>query len=492
MNSNTLQSIIKSQMDDEPIKPQEVGIVISVFKGVVIAEGLNEVMYGEKVKFENNKEGMVFFLGEDHIKILLIQDSTGIGEGGIIFRTQKLFFVPVPSNLNVLLGQIWETNDLINNYHGMECEEKPIDICPPGVMERDAVVKTLHTGITAIDALIPIGRGQRELIVGDISCGKTSLAIDMIINQKNNVKKVYCIYVGIGQKASSIKRVEEILREKEAMTYTTIITANASHTAACQYITPYLAMTIAEAFKNQNEDVLIIFDDLTQHAVAYREINLIMRNIPGREAYSGDIFYIHARLLERAGNFLRKGSITAIPIVSTHDISSYIPTNIISITDGQIFLDGELFQRGQKPAINIGISVSRLGGAVQSKIMKKVCQSLKIDLAAAEELENFLQFSTDVDEGTSKIVQKGKDIKTILRQLTCSPVALWQQIVMLLGVMNNLIANIDYHSFHNIFDYIKQKHSSLINSINNDMDVNDTIANIEEIIRGISQSKKED
>ena len=482
MSNHLLETIIKNQLKDLEVA-REVGLVISVFSGVVIAEGLKDVMYGEKVKFDDDKEGLVFFLAEDHVKILVIQDYTTIGEGHMVYRTHKLFFVPIPKNIHTLMGNSWETLNLINNYHKEECEEMPIDIAPPSIMERDFVTTALHTGILALDALIPIGLGQRELIIGNLGSGKSALAMDIIIAQKYNKKKVYCIYVGIGQKASSIKRVEEILEKNGAMKYTMIINANASHSAATQYITPYLAVTIAEYLKNQGEDVLIIFDDLTQHAIAYREINLLIKNIPGREAYSGDIFYIQARLLERCGNFLHKGSITGIPLVSTYDVTSYIPTNIISITDGQIFLDNNLFYKGQKPAINIGISVSRLGGSVQSKTMKSVCKSLKIDLAAAEELESFLQFTTDIDVETQKIIQKGKDIKSILKQNTCSPYELWQEIVMLVGVMQNLINNINKDTFPPLFEIIKNKHQDLIINIEKDEKISETLQKIEEIIK---------
>lgn len=490
MNKHTLEAIIQKEIDSvDNASPLEVGVVISVFNGIVIAEGLNDVMYGEKVIFDNKKEGMVFHLAEDHVKILVIDDSNDIAENDIIYRTNKLFFIPIPKNINSLFGHTWETTDLTKS-NSKEYIERPIDVAAPGIMERDFVKDSLHTGVTAIDALIPIGKGQRELIVGNMSSGKTSLALDIIVSQKHSVKKVYCIYVGIGQKASSIKRVEEILQASGAMKHTMIITANASHTITAQYITPYVAMTIAEYLKEQGEDVLIIFDDLSQHAIAYRAINLLIKNIPGREAYSGDIFYIHARLLERCGNFLNSGSITGIPIVSTYDISGYIPTNIISITDGQIFLDNELFYRGQKPAINIGISVSRLGGAVQSKFMKKICSSLKIDLASAEELESFAQFATDIDKGTKKIIQKGKDIKAILKQRTCSPYELWQQIVMLISIMKNLITNVDANTYTPIFENIKRQHLSVINNINNDVEIDSTIQKIEEIINAVKCHQK--
>jgi F-type H+-transporting ATPase subunit alpha len=488
MNINTLEALIKNQVNSNQNFSQEVGVVISVFNNIVIGEGLPNIKYGEKVNFDNGSEGMVFFLGEDHIKILVMDKVESIKEGTLINGTGKLFYVSIPHDFKKLFGEIWEINDLIKNiYEDGEC--RPIDVAATGVIERDFVTESLHTGVLAIDGLIPIGKGQRELIIGGLNTGKSALAIDMIISQKNNIKKVYCIYVTIGQKASSVKRLEEILQQEGVMFYTMIIAANASHSAPLQYITPYLAMTIAEYIKDQGEDVLIIFDDLTQHAIAYREINLLIKNIPGREAYSGDIFYIHARLLERCGNFLKGGSITGIPIVSTHDVSSYIPTNIISITDGQIFLDENLFNKGAKPAINIGISVSRLGGSVQSKFMKKVCSSLKIDLASSEELEGFLQFTSDVDEETKKIINKGRSIKNILKQKTCEPYELWQEIVILYIVMNNLIENPDKKIFSEVFNRVK-KNSHIINNINKDILIQETLLELEGIIHGISSIKK--
>jgi F-type H+-transporting ATPase subunit alpha len=489
MNINTLEALIKKQINNNENLSTEVGIVVSVFNNIVIANGLPNIKYGEKVTFDNGSEGMVFFLEEDHIKILVMDNVESIKEGTLITSTGKLFYVSIPHDFKKLFGGIWETNDLIKNIYE-EGELRPIDICPNSIMERDFVKDPLHTGVLAIDGLIPIGKGQRELIIGGLNTGKSALALDMIISQKNNIKKVYCIYVTIGQKASSVKRLEEILQKEGGMSYTMIIAANASYSAPLQYITPYLAMTIAEYIKDQGHDVLIIFDDLTQHAIAYREINLLIRNIPGREAYSGDIFYIHARLLERCGNFLKGGSITGIPIVSTHDVTSYIPTNIISITDGQIFLDGDLFNKGQKPAINIGISVSRLGGSVQSKFMKKVCSSLKIDLASSEELEGFLQFTSDIDEQTKKIINKGKSIKSILKQKTCEPYELWQQIIILFIVMNDLVLNPNKQIFHEIFHLIKTKYSHIIININKDLLITETLAELEGIIYGISHPQK--
>ena len=418
-----------------------------------------------------------------------MDEVESIKEGTLVNPTGKLFYVSIPYDFKKLFGNIWETADLIKNiYEDGEC--RPIDISAIGVIDRDFVKEPLYTGVLAIDALTPIGRGQRELIIGGLNTGKSALAIDMIISQKNNIKKVYCIYVTIGQKASSVKRLEEILQQEGAMSYTMIIAANASYSAPLQYITPYLAMTIAEYIKDQGHDVLIIFDDLTQHAIAYREINLLIKNIPGREAYSGDIFYIHARLLERCGNFMKGGSITGIPILSTHDFSSYIPTNVISITDGQIFLDGDLFNKGQKPAINIGISVSRLGGAVQSKFMKKVCSSLKLDLASSEELEGFSQFTSDIDEQNKKIINKGKSIKNILKQKTCHPYELWEQIIILHIVMNSLIENPNKIIFNEVFTVVKRKYSHIINNINKDMLINETLEELKEIIHGITTNQK--
>jgi F-type H+-transporting ATPase subunit alpha len=489
MNINALEAIISNEINNKKIIDEEIGIVISVFNNIVIAEGLPNCIYGEKVIFENGSEGVVHFLGEDLIKILVIDNIETIKEGFTIKGTGKLFYVSIPKDFIKLFNNIWELTDLIN-FKDENIENRPIDIIAPGVIERDFVKESLHTGVLLIDSLIPIGKGQRELIIGNINSGKSALSLDMIISQKKNSKKVYCIYVAIGQKASSVKRTEEILQQQDAMNYTMIITANASHSSTAQYIAPYLAMTIAEFIKDEGHDVLVIFDDLTQHAIAYREINLLLKNIPGREAYSGDIFYIHARLLERCGKFKKGGSITGIPIVSTHDIASYIPTNIISITDGQIFLDNDLFNKGQKPAVNIGISVSRLGGAVQSKFMKKVCSSLKIDLASSEELEKFLQFSSDVDEVTKKIIEKGRNIKNIFKQKTATPYELWEEIVILYVLKNDLIENANKNIFYEIFQIIKKKHFNIINNINKDILIDATLKELKDIIYGISNTKK--
>lgn len=476
MNNHSLEEIIRKNLNQEP---KEIGTVISVFNNIVIADGLINVMMGEKVIFQNEQIGLIFYIGEDLIKILVINECKNISAGDFIYRTKDLFSINIPKNINSFFNKIWEINELIQ-LNSSDGKNKNIDIVPLGIMERKPVNSPLFTGITLIDALIPIGKGQRQLILGNIGVGKTSIALDMIIQQKFNVKKVFCIYVGIGQKASSIKRVEEILIEKNAMEYTMILTANAADTAPAQYILPYIAVTIGEYLRDLNEDVLIIFDDLSSHAIAYREINLLLKNTPGREAYSGDIFFLHARLLERGGNFLNKGSITMIPILSTYDISSYISTNIISITDGQIYLDNNLFYKGQKPAINIGISVSRLGGAVQPKYMKSVAKSLKIDLSSSEELESFLQFTSDVDENTKKIVEKGRNIKKIFSQKNGETYLLWQQIILLLGVTKFNLT--DKKIYEKIFSYIKKNYNNIISEINQDENVENNLKKIEEII----------
>lgn len=488
MNINAVESIITGKINNK-ILNQDIGIVISVFNNIVIAEGLSCGLYGEKVTFNNNIEGVIYFLEENLVKILIISDSDFIKEGDVVYSTGRLFYVPIPKEFKCLFNNTWELNDLLMAKYD-EYDEKPIDIIAPGIIERDFVKESLHTGVLLVDSLIPIGKGQRELIIGNSNSGKSALALDMIVSQKSNKKIVYCIYVAIGQKASTVKRIQEILQKENAMEYTMIITANASHSATAQYMIPYVAMTIAEYLKNKMYDVLVIFDDLTQHAIAYREINLLLKNIPGREAYSGDIFYIHARLLERCGNFKNKGSITGIPIVSTHDVTSYIPTNIISITDGQIFLDNELFNKGQKPAINIGISVSRLGGAVQGKFMKKVCSSLKIDLACSEELEKFLQFSSDVDEVTQKIIDKGRNIKKFFKQKTCQPYKLWEEIVILFILTNELIKDINLNIFTDIFTKLENQYSHIIDNITKDQLVDETLKQLKDIIYGIINTKK--
>lgn len=425
----------------------EVGTVIQVGDGIALVYGLEEVMAGEVVVFENGVKGTVLNLDQHHVGVVILGEFKDIREGETVRRTGEVLSVPCSSSL---LGRVVNPiGEPIDGKGRLEADKwYPIEREAPRIIERDFVRTPLETGIKAIDALVPIGRGQRELIVGDRQTGKTSLAIDTIIHQKG--KDVICIYVAIGQKASSIASIVQELEQEGAMAYTLVVAATASDPAPLLYISPYSGCAMGEYFMDQGKDVLIIYDDLTKHAVAYREISLLLKRPPGREAYPGDVFYLHSRLLERASKVeaaLGGGSITALPIVETQagDISSYIPTNVISITDGQIFLETDLFNEGVRPAINPGVSVSRVGGNAQFPALKQVAASLRIDLAQYRELEAFSQFSTDLDPETQKKLTRGQRLVEILVQPNYAPIGVEDQVVSLyaanLGVFDAISIN---------------------------------------------------
>ena len=425
----------------------EVGTVIQVGDGIALVYGLEEVMAGEVVVFENGVKGTVLNLDQHHVGVVILGEFKDIREGETVRRTGEVLSVPCSSSL---LGRVVNPiGEPIDGKGRLEADKwYPIEREAPRIIERDFVRTPLETGIKAIDALVPIGRGQRELIVGDRQTGKTSLAIDTIIHQKG--KDVICIYVAIGQKASSIASIVQELEQEGAMAYTLVVAATASDPAPLLYISPYSGCAMGEYFMDQGKDVLIIYDDLTKHAVAYREISLLLKRPPGREAYPGDIFYLHSRLLERASKVeaaLGGGSITALPIVETQagDISSYIPTNVISITDGQIFLETDLFNEGVRPAINPGVSVSRVGGNAQFPALKQVAASLRIDLAQYRELEAFSQFSTDLDPETQKKLTRGQRLVEILVQPNYAPIGVEDQVVSLyaanLGIFDAISIN---------------------------------------------------
>ncbi len=425
----------------------EVGTVIQVGDGIALVYGLEEVMAGEVVVFENGVKGTVLNLDQHHVGVVILGEFKDIREGETVRRTGEVLSVPCSSSL---LGRVVNPiGEPIDGKGRLEADKwYPIEREAPRIIERDFVRTPLETGIKAIDALVPIGRGQRELIVGDRQTGKTSLAIDTIIHQKG--KDVICIYVAIGQKASSIASIVQELEQEGAMAYTLVVAATASDPAPLLYISPYSGCAMGEYFMDQGKDVLIIYDDLTKHAVAYREISLLLKRPPGREAYPGDVFYLHSRLLERASKVeaaLGGGSITALPIVETQagDISSYIPTNVISITDGQIFLETDLFNEGVRPAINPGVSVSRVGGNAQFPALKQVAASLRIDLAQYRELEAFSQFSTDLDPETQKKLTRGQRLVEILVQPNYAPIGVEDQVVSLyaanLGIFDAISIN---------------------------------------------------
>ena len=411
----------------------EGGTVISAADGVVDVKGMDQAVYGEIVTFDNGAKGMVESVEPDHLGIMLFDKIEEVGVGTLVTRSGKRAGIPVGDGF---LGRVISPlGEPIDGKGPIEAESyNPIEKQAPGILERQSVDTPLHTGILAIDSMFPIGRGQRELIIGDRQTGKTSIATDAILNQKD--KDVLCIYVAIGQKASSIARVAGDLQKHGAMSYTTIVAATASDSAPLQYIAPYAGTALAEYFMGKGKSVLIVYDDLSKHAVAYRAISLLLRRSPGREAYPGDVFYLHSRLLERSCRMrddLGGGSITALPIVETQagDVSAYIPTNVISITDGQIFLESALFNAGNRPAVNVGLSVSRVGGAAQTKAMKKANANLRIELAQYKDMESFAQFSSDLDAETRRQLDHGKALMEMLKQPLYQPKSDAEQVVLL-------------------------------------------------------------
>ena len=415
-----LISLFKTSVNEWEAKtrPEEEGIVKTVGDGIVVAEGLPSIQYGEIVIFESGVKGMVQDLRRDEVGIILFGDDSRVVEGSRVRRTKKTAGIPVG---DAYLGRVIDAlGNPIDGFGPVKSSGyRPVETPAPGIIDRQSVNEPMNTGILSIDSMFPIGRGQRELIIGDRQTGKTAIAIDTILNQKDT--GVICIYVAIGQKSSSVAQLVGTLKKKGAMDYTIVVAASASETAPIQYIAPYAGVTLAEYFMYQGKDVLIVYDDLSKHAIAYRALSLLLERSPGREAYPGDVFYLHSRLLERSARLsdeLGGGSITALPIVETQagDVSAYIPTNIISITDGQIFLESDLFFAGQRPAVNVGLSVSRVGGAAQTKALKKAAGSIRLDLAQYREMEIFTQFSSDLDETTKRQLNYGQGLMRLLRQ----------------------------------------------------------------------------
>ena len=426
---------LKTRIEDyKPAQTsEEGGVVIASADGIVQVEGMDKAVYGEIVTFENGAKGMVESVDPGKLGIMLFDGAETVGVGTLVTRSGKRAGIPVGEGF---LGRVIDPlGEPIDGKGPVEAEGyNPIEKQAPGILERQSVDTPLHTGILAIDSMFPIGRGQRELIIGDRQTGKTSIAADAILNQKDT--GVLCIYVAIGQKASSIARVAEDLKKHGAMSYTTIVAATASDSAPLQYIAPYAGTALAEYFMDKGKSVLIVYDDLSKHAVAYRAISLLLRRSPGREAYPGDVFYLHSRLLERSCRMrddLGGGSITALPIVETQagDVSAYIPTNVISITDGQIFLESALFNAGNRPAVNVGLSVSRVGGAAQTKAMKKANANLRIELAQYKDMESFAQFSSDLDAETRRQLEHGKALMEMLKQPLYQPKSDAEQVVIL-------------------------------------------------------------
>lgn len=447
INPDEIISILKEEIKnyDEISKDQEVGTVISVGDGIATVYGIDHAMYGEVVTFENGLKGMVQDVRANSMGCILFGKDTGIKEGTKVARTGKQAGIPVGDRF---IGRIVNAlGEPIDGKGEIQAEEyRPIENPAPGIIDRKSVTVPLETGILSIDSMFPIGRGQRELIIGDRQTGKTSIATDTIINQKG--KDVICIYVAIGQKASTVAKVVSNLEKYGAMEYTTVFSATASDCAPLQYIAPYAGTALAEYFMYQGKDVLIVYDDLSKHAVAYRALSLLLERSPGREAYPGDVFYLHSRLLERSSRLSEEaggGSITALPIIETQagDVSAYIPTNVISITDGQIFLESDLFFSGMRPAVNVGLSVSRVGGAAQTKAMKKASGSVRIDLAQYREMEVFTQFSSDLDEATTAQLKYGSCLMELLKQPLCSPLSLHQQVITLCVATHKLMVDVE-------------------------------------------------
>ena len=446
LNPKEITALIKEQIKnyESRVTLDETGIVTSIGDGIAEIYGLQNCLNGELVEFENGVYAMAQNLEADSVGVVMLGEADDIKEGSKVKRTGKVVSVPVGE---ALLGRVVNAlGQPIDGKGAVETSEfRPIESPAPGIIERKSVNVPLETGIKAIDSMIPIGRGQRELIIGDRQTGKTAIAIDTIINQKG--KDVLCIYVAIGQKRSTVAQVVNTLTVNGAMDYSIIVSATASELAPLQYIAPYTGCAMGEYFMNKGKDVLIIYDDLSKHAVAYRALSLLLKRPPGREAYPGDVFYLHSRLLERAANLSEEaggGSLTALPIIETQagDVSAYIPTNVISITDGQIFLESDLFYSGVRPAVNPGISVSRVGGNAQTKAMKKVAGSLKLAYSQYRELQSFAQFGSDLDKDTKDTLAKGERIVEVLKQGQNAPISTEHQVAIIYSVVHNLLADV--------------------------------------------------
>ena len=469
ISATDIISIIQGEIEninwDE--ESRETGEVIWVGDGIVTVYGIDHAMYGEIVAFENGVKGLVQDVRQNEIGIILFGRDTGIKEGTKVVRTKKKAGIPVgDAFVGRVINALGEPID--GNGDVKEDDYRPIEQEAPGIIDRQSVDTPMETGILSIDSMFPIGRGQRELIIGDRQTGKTSIATDTIINQRG--KDVICIYVAIGQKASTVAKIVNTLKKHDAMDYSIVVSSTASDPASLQYIAPYAGTAMAEYFMHKGKDVLIVYDDLSKHAVAYRAISLLLERSPGREAYPGDVFYLHSRLLERSSHLSDKlggGSITALPIIETQagDVSAYIPTNVISITDGQIFLESNLFNAGMRPAVNVGLSVSRVGGAAQTKAMKKASGSIRIDLAQYREMEVFTQFASDLDDATKAQLQHGKALMELLKQPLSHPLSMHEQVLTLCmatdGVFDKIPTRQVKQYQKDILDFMDLKHPEI-------------------------------
>ena len=513
-----VSAILKQQLTNFETKAtlNEVGTVLQVGDGIARVYGLSNVQYGELVEFEDGLEGIVLNLEEDNVGVVLLGASTAIREGSTVKRTERIASLKTGEGI---VGRVVDTlGNPIDGKGPIEgtTYEMPLERRAPGVIYREPVTEPLQTGIKSIDAMIPVGRGQRELIIGDRQTGKSTVALDTILNQKEFFdagEPVYCIYVAIGQKASTVAAIANMLEEKGAMAYTTIVAANASDPAAMQVYAPFAGAAIGEFFRDTGRPALIVFDDLSKQAVAYREISLLLRRPPGREAYPGDVFYLHSRLLERAAKLINDdkiasemndlpdslkgivkggGSLTALPIIETQagDVSAYIPTNVISITDGQIFLDGDLFNSGVRPAINVGISVSRVGGNAQIKSMKKVAGTLKLDQAQYRELEAFAKFGSDLDAATMNVISKGQRNVEILKQAQNDPFTVEDQVAIIYAGSKNLLKEVPVKKVkefeRDYIDYLNAKHRDALDILKSGKLTDEVIATLESAAKEIS------
>ena len=492
-----ISSILKQQITDydQSVSVSNVGTVLQIGDGIARIYGLEKVMAGELLEFEDGTEGIALNLEDDNVGAVMMGDALGVQEGSTVKATGKIASVPVGEAMQ---GRV--VNPLGQPIDGKgeipTSENRLIEELAPGIIKRRSVYEPMQTGITSIDAMIPVGRGQRELIIGDRQTGKTAIAIDTIINQKG--QDVTCVYVAVGQKSASVANVVEVLREKGALEYTVVVSAGASEAAALQYLAPYTGAAIAEHFMYQGKATLVIYDDLTKQAQAYRQMSLLLRRPPGREAYPGDVFYCHSRLLERAAKLsdeMGGGSMTALPIIETQagDVSAYIPTNVISITDGQIFLSADLFNSGLRPAINVGISVSRVGGAAQTKAIKKIAGTLKLELAQFDELAAFSQFASDLDEATQQQLERGKRLRELLKQAQFSPLNLAEQVAVVYAGVKGLIDEVpveDVTKFAiELREYLKLNKSDFIDEVLKEKKLNDQLeATLKEVINEVKSS----
>ena len=500
LKASEISALIKKQIENysAEIKADDVGTIVKIGDGIAIIQGLENAMSSELLEFPGGVYGMVLNLEEDSVGAVLLGDDTNIKENDEVKRTGRIVEVPVGDEMlgRVVnaLGQAIDGKEPINAK-----KFRPVERVAPGVMTRKSVCQPLMTGLKVVDSMIPIGKGQRELIIGDRQTGKTAIATDAIINQKG--KNVNCIYVAIGQKASTVAQISEKLRQHGAMEYTTIVCASASELAPLQYLAPYAGCAIGEEWMEQGKDVLIVYDDLSKHAVAYRTMSLLLRRPPGREAYPGDVFYLHSRLLERAAKLsdeLGGGSLTALPIIVTQagDISAYIPTNVISITDGQIFLQTELFNSGVRPAVDSGLSVSRVGSAAQTKAMKAVSSSLKLDLAQYHELLSFAQFGSDLDAATKATIEKGARLTELLKQAQYSPLSMSEQVLSLFAAKYGFLKELPIEKVRDFETYMlktyKEKYSDLVKEIEEKQILSDElVAKLKDATAAILKDYKE-